>query len=144
MDTISRIPSTHWRYVPTNCNPADIASKGTSPRDLILFELWWNGPTWLIQPPSEWPNRTDWRNQKHLAETKPTVLLTALPLEDLTEAFPLIATSKEFYHGVCILLTIVGHQMMSEFAQYSSHLMSYEAMTETRLLKLSQRRSFKT
>ena len=54
IDTVSRIPSTHWRYVPTNCNPADIASRGASPRDLILFKLWWNGPTWLLQPPSVW------------------------------------------------------------------------------------------
>ena len=99
MDTVSHIPSTHWRYVPTNCNPADIASRGASPRDLILFELWWNGPTGLLQPPSEWLNRTDWRT-----------------------------TSKEYHHGVCILLTIVGHQMLSRFAQHSSHLASYGAL----------------
>ena len=42
--------------------------------------------------------------------------------------FPLITTSKEYYHGVCVLLTIVGHQMMSRFAQHSSHLASYEAL----------------
>ena len=34
MDTVSRIPSTHWRYVPTDCNPADIASRGSLPCNL--------------------------------------------------------------------------------------------------------------
>ena len=52
MDTVSRIPSTHWRYVPTDYNPADIASRGSLPCNLISFELWWKGPAWLLQPPS--------------------------------------------------------------------------------------------
>ncbi len=60
VDTISRIPAAHWRYVPTDCNPADIASRGAMPSQLISFELWWNGPTWLLQPPSAWPISTDW------------------------------------------------------------------------------------
>ena len=37
MDTVSRIPSTHWRYVPTVCNPADIASRGSLPCNFISF-----------------------------------------------------------------------------------------------------------
>jgi len=84
MDTVSRIPSTHWRYVPTDSNPADIASRGASPSDLILFELWWKGPSWLLQPPILWPSRTDWKKHKDLEETKPAVLLTSPPLQDFT------------------------------------------------------------
>ena len=63
---MTRVPATHWRYV---------------------LELWWNGPTWLLQPPSAWPASTDWRNQKDLSETKPVVQLTAAPLENFTELF---------------------------------------------------------
>ena len=55
MDTVSRIPSSHWRHVPADCNPADIASRGAPPQYLINFELWWKGPTWPLQPPSMWP-----------------------------------------------------------------------------------------
>ena len=80
MDTVSRIPSTHWRYVPTDCNPVDIASRGSLPRNLISFKHWWKGPAWMLQPPSAWPSRTDWRNQKDLVETKPAVLITSIPL----------------------------------------------------------------
>ena len=84
---MTRVPATHWRYVPTECNPADIASSGAIPSQLISFEFWWNGPTWLLQSPSAWPASTDWRNQRDLSETKPVVLLTAAPLENFTELF---------------------------------------------------------
>ncbi len=43
-----------WRHVRTEENPADLASKGVSPSDLIHSTLWWNGPPWLQQPPTEW------------------------------------------------------------------------------------------
>ena len=36
-----------WRHVKSSDNPADIASRGILPRDLINNELWWNGPSWV-------------------------------------------------------------------------------------------------
>lgn len=35
------------RYVPTQDNPADCASRGKIPALLIGCELWWKGPAWL-------------------------------------------------------------------------------------------------
>ena len=86
-DTIKQIPAKQWRHVPTAQNPVDVASRVTSPGALIDHSLWWKGPPWLQQPPNKWPASTDWRNHKDLAELKPSVLLTAPPLEDLTEGF---------------------------------------------------------
>ena len=34
-DTLARIPSSHWRHVPTSSNPADLASRRVSPRELV-------------------------------------------------------------------------------------------------------------
>ncbi len=87
VDTTCRIPASHWRYVPTDYNPADIASRGAMPSKLISFELWWNGPTWLLQPPSAWPANTDWRGKKYLLEAKPVVMFTATPPESFIELF---------------------------------------------------------
>jgi hypothetical protein len=48
-----------WRYVPTDMNPGDLASRPvllrgdplTDPR----VQLWFHGPKFLLQPSSEWP-----------------------------------------------------------------------------------------
>nr|XP_034837780.1 uncharacterized protein LOC117994009 [Maniola hyperantus] len=39
-----------WRYVSTNANPADCASRGLKPDELKNHTLWWNGPSWLSEP----------------------------------------------------------------------------------------------
>lgn len=50
------IPSNHWRHVSGSQNPADCASRGLFPHELLEHPLWWNGPDWLKQSPDEWPN----------------------------------------------------------------------------------------
>ena len=44
-----------WFHVRTFDNPADCASRGVPPQDLLNHELWWNGPKWLNLPYSKWP-----------------------------------------------------------------------------------------
>lgn len=36
-----------WNHVSTELNPADCASRGLHPKDLIVHPLWWQGPRWL-------------------------------------------------------------------------------------------------
>ena len=40
-----------WRHVPTADNPADCASRGLMPKDLLVHDLWWDGPSWLLEEP---------------------------------------------------------------------------------------------
>ncbi|XP_075150485.1 uncharacterized protein LOC142224588 [Haematobia irritans] len=51
------VPNAKWRYVATHHNPADIGTRGSSPRDLAANFLWWNGPSWLTNPESTWPTK---------------------------------------------------------------------------------------
>ena len=53
------VPSSQWRYVATDVNPADAASRGAFPEELVSKKLWWEGPQWLTSPPAEWPVRLD-------------------------------------------------------------------------------------
>ncbi|XP_011861230.1 PREDICTED: uncharacterized protein LOC105558252, partial [Vollenhovia emeryi] len=50
------LPNGSWRYVPGKENPADLASRGLLPDQLIHRELWWKGPKWLSDSPSAWPS----------------------------------------------------------------------------------------
>ena len=40
-----------WRHVPTAQNPADCASRGLMPEELLVHNLWWDGPDWLLHDP---------------------------------------------------------------------------------------------
>lgn len=65
----------HWRYVSTNCNPADLLSRGVPAGELATTEPWWKGPPWLCQEPENWPRRPDINRDRELPELKKTVLL---------------------------------------------------------------------
>ena len=45
----------NWRHVPTDQNPADIATRPPKVEDLKSNSLWWNGPAFLMKQESEWP-----------------------------------------------------------------------------------------
>ncbi|XP_075167525.1 uncharacterized protein LOC142239617 [Haematobia irritans] len=48
-----------WRYISTKDNPADCASRGITPSELTVHDLWWSGPSWLSLPQTRWPKQPD-------------------------------------------------------------------------------------
>ena len=54
---IELIPPDSWNHVNGTDNPADYASRGIFPSELLHHELWWDGPTWLKSPVSDWPQQ---------------------------------------------------------------------------------------
>ena len=55
--TIDLVPSNRWHFVEGTRNPADCASRGLYPSELLQNELWWNGPNWLKQAMHHWPKQ---------------------------------------------------------------------------------------
>ena len=53
------IAPNHWNHVHGTDNPADCASRGLFPVQLLEHQLWWNGPNWLTQLPTAWPHQSD-------------------------------------------------------------------------------------
>ncbi|XP_062134788.1 uncharacterized protein LOC133844705 [Drosophila sulfurigaster albostrigata] len=45
-----------WQHVRSEHNPADLASRGVSPQELLGSRLWWQGPEWLTHSPAQWPS----------------------------------------------------------------------------------------
>ncbi|XP_035219447.1 uncharacterized protein LOC118192560 [Stegodyphus dumicola] len=39
--------SYQWKYVPSECNPADVISRGLDANDILTCDIWWNGPDLL-------------------------------------------------------------------------------------------------
>jgi hypothetical protein len=44
-----------WRYVPTQQNPADDASRGVAPGELVTSQQWFHGPSFLQLSEERWP-----------------------------------------------------------------------------------------
>ncbi|XP_043478500.1 uncharacterized protein LOC122508897 [Leptopilina heterotoma] len=53
----TELPSVKWRHVPSQENPADLATRGLQPETLRENRLWWNGPQWLSLSPANWPSQ---------------------------------------------------------------------------------------
>jgi len=50
------MPENCWRYVTTQRNPADLATRDISVEDYKEKSLWWHGPSWLRSSSETWPN----------------------------------------------------------------------------------------
>ena len=48
---------TNWRHVPTDINPADIPTRMPSIEELAANKTWWNGPQFLLEEESNWPEK---------------------------------------------------------------------------------------
>ena len=56
---VDLIAPIHWRHVSGTDNPADCASRGLFPSELLGHSLWWDGPKWLSLDESEWPAQSN-------------------------------------------------------------------------------------
>ena len=52
---VDLVPSNHWHHVEGSKNPADCASRGLLPSELLTHDLWWNGSSWLKRGIQDWP-----------------------------------------------------------------------------------------
>ena len=78
---IKSLEGVTFRCIPSQENPADLATRGKSPAELAS-SLWWNGPTWLCEPQSQWPEpkvpEFDQNSPEVIAEiTGPKILFEA-------------------------------------------------------------------
>ena len=72
-------PEITWRHVPSQENPADVASRGG---DVVFSELWWNGPD-LISDRERWPSQSAIQpSEASKAERKATKELFKVAVDD--------------------------------------------------------------
>ena len=69
-----------WRHVPTADNPADLISRGQTPKEFLRPSIWKNGPEWLQQNEEHWPT---WNptTSGEIPEQKRSPCLAANPVD---------------------------------------------------------------
>ena len=105
------IPSAVWHHVPSNENPADLATRGISPLQLRQSTLWWNGPEWAARPESNWPTISTNTHDTQLETRSPVCLaavITPSP-DDFMERFSSL-TRLERIVARCLRLFRHWHQ----------------------------------
>ena len=70
-----------WEHVSTDCNPADIVSRGISAKNLVASLLWLSGPIWLSLNKPSWPTSRQIATSEEMPERK-KVKFVLLALED--------------------------------------------------------------
>lgn len=106
-EILSTIPRKFWNYVNTKDNPADCASRGLYPQELLNYDLWWKGPQWLRFPETEWP-RTNFKFNDDIGEVKSEkrkVVLTAVA-DEVSVLLKLAEKTSNWYRLLRIIVYI--------------------------------------
>ena len=81
---VELLPPDRWQHVSGTDNPADCASRGLFPSELLEHPLWWTGPPWLTQDPTLWPQVTHTNiNRDNETETRKTCLVSIVTPNEL-------------------------------------------------------------
>ena len=133
------VPIENWRHVPTQDNPADLFSWGVPASKLISLKLWWQGPPWLPQ----WPTQ-QLLVPRTLPETKTTITIATVATPP---DFELWDRYSSFEHLTQVLARvrhfINNARSPRESRIISRHLTSKEAIsTKKYLLRRAQEESF--
>ncbi|XP_011858773.1 PREDICTED: uncharacterized protein LOC105556299, partial [Vollenhovia emeryi] len=136
----------NWNHVRSADNPADIISRGSTPKDLLTSNLWWNGPSWLAESTEEYGGESTQVIDQDISqaitlEAKPpvSVLTTTIIDFDLLSRFSSLRTLRRVV-AYCIRFM---HNALHP-TQRRSGLLSVEELRQANvtILKISQAEFF--
>ena len=56
IDEIRKKEGVNFRYISTNDNPADLATRGKQIDEIRNNSFWWHGPEWINKTENLWPS----------------------------------------------------------------------------------------
>ncbi|XP_011173271.2 uncharacterized protein LOC105205570 [Solenopsis invicta] len=122
------LPTAVWRHVKSVQNPADLATRGCTPRQLQKSGIWWSGPEWLTRPQTDWPSKIVLEATELESRGRVNVWLTRPDL-------PLSVWLRKFssFDRMCAILAYVHRWLLNskqELAFGSSTLLRLEAFSK--------------
>ncbi|XP_033317511.1 uncharacterized protein LOC117215221 [Bombus bifarius] len=123
-----------WRHEPTDDNPADLISRGQTPKEFLCPSIWKNGPRWLLQSENYWP------------------VWSPAPVEDLPEQRKTICLKTNINDNTLLhrysswprLIRIVAWSLRWRHRQHRSAHLTTDELTaaHNRLIKIIQSNHF--
>ncbi|XP_075157897.1 uncharacterized protein LOC142231164 [Haematobia irritans] len=135
----------NWGHVSSECNPADLASRGVYPIDLLDTNLWWQGPIWLRAPMNSWPITTDYSSEDLQIERKSIKVNFAFfeKFEDILNRFSSFSRALRVIAYIYRFYYSTHPKYRSNFRTSSTVLSSSEiSMAQTKLITTSQKAYF--
>ncbi|XP_052754692.1 uncharacterized protein LOC128201521 [Galleria mellonella] len=147
-----------WRHVPSQLNPADLASRGLNPKQIQRVNLWWDGPEFLRQDEREWPQNiallSDLPERKNLTTTAKTLTNTvtttythtSININKVTQIIDFNKYSKfTTLQRVMAYILRYLHNSKCKIDKHTGHLTVEELnLAMKRLIKLHQQECFAT
>ncbi|XP_072379310.1 uncharacterized protein [Diabrotica undecimpunctata] len=133
--------SCDWRHVSSKDNPADLVSRGISPYELEVSNLWWSGPSWLNKSECDWPQEVKCpENLPELKCASNSFLIRALePVVDISR----FSSLSKLIRTVAFVLRFVSMISNKDSRRTIGPLNTEELRKAYKLLlKMSQRESY--
>ncbi|XP_038077334.1 uncharacterized protein LOC119745182 [Patiria miniata] len=141
-----------WKYVNTKFNPADCATRGQSVKRFLQCSMWFEGPVFLSQPETEWPQQDAdlTKLPDNDAEVKKTVLMTAeTPISPVDRLLEHYSDWTRLKRAVAWILVVMKHlqdrvaaskRLKQEPAQQELEQQEPNALHRSQKLESEQRR----
>lgn len=140
----NKVGTENWFHVDSKSNPADLASRGVYPPDLVNNRLWWHGPTWLEKSSRFWPKTNDFLTDTNLEKKIVRVHVAVNPesqcilnrFSSFNRAIQVICYVLRFFHRT--------HPTHRHSFKYDNILLTVSEVNYTRnkLINLTQRQHF--
>ncbi|XP_075158181.1 uncharacterized protein LOC142231459 [Haematobia irritans] len=142
---IQAIDPPRWHHVKSEENPADLASRGVYPQDLLGNDLWWHGPTWLRDCYENWP-RFEYSPQD-LTETERKSVRVNFSFftdhEDILERFSSLSRALRVIAYIYRFFYATHPRFKSNFQRTTFNISTSEIiMVQDRLVSMTQRAHF--
>lgn len=144
-EILSRVPSCHWRHVPSPTNPADAPSRGLLPSTFLQNDMWFHGPAWLREDPTAWPviksiPRTGEEKRNPPIASAPATLFDDV---EVINQFSTLSKLLRVTSYIFRFYNILKSRVKREKSSYPSHITVHEyKFTLNRLIYLVQHQVF--